>query len=328
MVPGGNVSGVLAAFGAIEDSARAATSFDDLDDMHADSGGPICVIELPDAVVVFENNGFQGSRAEVLGPASRASRASTASSFFWNVNAVTAFSAAWRGKVLFSVELIGAGDDDLDDVPKSLRHHVVAAGQLTSDWEEGEDGMLAAGLDLVRRWTSIDFHQAAVSAGTVYDTEPSPTGLLTHVPESSHVLDMEDASRVLAGMDKEQQRTAAIWATLAALHEAGLSQEPAVARAIEQLTTDGRCDQTPTLDGLTRTASSRSQLFSRLLALQDVGEDLTPHPFREALVDEGWGEEKILSRGGAVVRRAGVRRLSSTAARGPPGRVLRSGRLS
>lgn len=101
MVPGGNVSGVLAAFGAIEDSARAAMSFDNLDDMHTDSG-PICVIELPDAVVVVENNGFQGSRADVLGPASRASRASTASSFFWNVNAVTAFSAARRGEVLFS----------------------------------------------------------------------------------------------------------------------------------------------------------------------------------------------------------------------------------
>ncbi|MBS2938401.1 hypothetical protein KDN32_11670 [Nocardioides sp. J2M5] len=268
VVPGGDVAQVLAAFGAVDASARPAASVDDVGDRHADVVQPICVVELPDAVVVLEDNGFQGSRPEVLGPASRAGTASVASSFFWNVNAVTAFSAARRGRLLFSVELIGAADDDLGGVPKALRPHVVAAEQ---------DDLVPAGLDLVRRWTRVDLARAAGAAGaagTVYDTEPPPSRLLTYLPGHGHVLGLDDAPHLLAAMTADQQRAVARWATRVAAREASVSDEPTVARA--------------------RAAQARAELFDRLRDLQDTGEDLPPHPFRRLVVDDGWGGELVV----------------------------------
>ena len=97
VVPAGDRDAVLAAFGAQPGAARVNGSMDDLG-VDTGAGGPIYVVQVGEAIVVIEDNGYQGARTEVLRPASKASGTGVATSFFWNVNAVTAFSAAPPGQ--------------------------------------------------------------------------------------------------------------------------------------------------------------------------------------------------------------------------------------
>ncbi len=214
VVPDADRRAVLAAFGAVESSARAGQSLETLEMDGGSASAPIFVADVGDALVIIENNGFQGSRSEVLQPAAKASGAFIASSFFWNVNAETAFSAARRGKQMFSVELIGSEDDEMDGVPKRLRPLVIEAGSEDADME-------AAGLALVARFTKVDFTEAAVSFGTTYDIEPPSSGLQTHYPDDTDLFDLDNAGQELAALTSSQQRSLAEWATRASVIDAG-----------------------------------------------------------------------------------------------------------
>lgn len=267
---------VLAAFGAQLDTARDPGALTDLD-FDAGSGGPIYVAEVGDALVVIEDNGFQGSRPEVLCPASKASGANVAASFFWNVNAVTAFSAARRGKLLFSVELLGAEDDDLDGVPKPLRRLVLFGGS-----EDGD--LLGAGLALVAGFTETAFSASILDGCTVYDIEPPTDDLLTYGPDYEYTYGMRDAAPRLAVVSPERQRLFADWATIAAVRESGLAEEPAVQRILDQLGTGKPPTLPPTIEGLARATAKKHVHFARLWEELEAGSfwEMPPHPYYEA----------------------------------------------
>jgi hypothetical protein len=89
-----------------------------------------CVVDVPGGVVAVEFNGYQDSRAEVLGPASRMGRATT--SIFWNVNYVVQFTCARRGRTLAMTDL-GLGVD-ADELPRSLRQLLSMTERMTPTW--------------------------------------------------------------------------------------------------------------------------------------------------------------------------------------------------
>ena len=217
VVPAADRDAVLAAFGAVSGTSRVVGSPDDVDS-GTTGVESIYVVEISEAVVVIEDNGYQGSRSEVMRPASKVSGTGVAASFFWNVNAVTAFSAARRGRSLFSVELIGAEEDELDGVPKGLRKLVVAGGS------DGGD-LLGAGLALIAAFAKTPFTHDDLQGGTVYEIEPPPADLRTYGPDYRYTYGMPDAASMLAALSAEQQRRFAAWATRAAAREAAVEDE-------------------------------------------------------------------------------------------------------
>lgn len=103
------------------------------------------------AVVVVEDNGFEGSRAVVLRAASRHGKAA---SIFWNVNGLVVFSCARRGKVLYSEEF--AFDDEHDGLPRSLMPFAELAAADDAD-------LVAIGAAMVVAFTGVEVEPAAIT---------------------------------------------------------------------------------------------------------------------------------------------------------------------
>jgi hypothetical protein len=138
VVTGATVSAVLNAFGARTDRTYAV---DDTFLLEAHTAA--CVVDVPGGVVAVEFNGYQGSRAEVLGPASRRGKAA---SIFWNVNYVVQFTCARRGRTLAMTDLsLGA---DPDELPRSLR-------PMLSLTESDDADLVAVGMAMVDRFTGL-----------------------------------------------------------------------------------------------------------------------------------------------------------------------------
>lgn len=122
--------------------------------LHLDQVGP--------AVTIFENNGFQGARSEVLRALSVDAKVHSA---FWNVNAVTRFSFAAQGELITAMEAGwprgGVRPDALDGELADLYDAMRTPGLWVA-------GMLAAvehrtGIRLDRGWFDRP-HEAVVIA--------------------------------------------------------------------------------------------------------------------------------------------------------------------
>jgi hypothetical protein len=138
VVTGATVSAVLNAFGARTDRTYAVD-----DTFLREAHTAACVVDVPGGVVAVEFNGYQGSRAEVLGPASRRGKAA---SIFWNVNYVVQFTCARRGRTLAMTDLsLGA---DTDELPRSLR-------PMLSLTESDDADLVAVGMAMVDRFTGL-----------------------------------------------------------------------------------------------------------------------------------------------------------------------------
>ena len=292
VVPAADRAAVLAAFGALEDSRRPVGSIDGLVE------GPerlpehwVYVVEAGDALVVVEDNGFQGVRPEVLGPASTASGVWKAAAFFWNVESLTDFSAARRGKVVCSVELLGSEDEDLDDVPKALRPLVIEGGS-----EEGD--MLGAGGALVAAYTGVKFTKDMLDGGTFYEIELPASPLLTYRRDDDfeYIYAMPDVVDTVGSLSAVQQRRFAAWTTVAAVREAGLQDEPSVQRALAQLGTGSIPALTPGLEALARRTSKATEEFHRLAEDLEIGGiQLPEHPYYEATAETMFGLRQEIS---------------------------------
>ena len=212
VVADGEAAGVRSAFGADGDPSRggfeeAVLGTDPSWAWFTRSGT---------AQVVIEDNGFQGSRAEILGPASRASSTGKAASVFWNVNGVVIFSCARRGKVLASAELIGLADEDLAGVPKAVRRLAALA-------ESDATNLVGLGAAMVEAYTGIGFGPGVLSEGHRYKLTPPADELMDFYPPS-YSLDEADVEFVPAIIDADpaMQRRLATFAAVAAAREAGL----------------------------------------------------------------------------------------------------------
>jgi len=124
--------------------------------LHLDQVGP--------AVTIFENNGFQGARSEVLRALSIDAKVHSA---WWNVNAVTRFSFARQGELITAMEAgwpragvrPNALDAELADLYDAMRTPGLwVAGMLTAV-------ELRTGIRLDREWFDRP-HEAIVIART------------------------------------------------------------------------------------------------------------------------------------------------------------------
>jgi hypothetical protein len=97
-----DLAAVASAFGG--DLAHAGEG--ELADSFGDPAEPSALLrQVGDVVIVVENNGFEGSRPEVL-----QRLPGSAVSLYWNVNAVTRFSYAVEGTVLTAFEAMLRND--------------------------------------------------------------------------------------------------------------------------------------------------------------------------------------------------------------------------
>lgn len=216
------VDRALKAVGA--DTAREAAS---PDAYGAEGMGAIAAVELSTdttAVALVEDNGYEGSRPEVLKALSKNGAAASAC---WNVNDVVRFACARRGKVLYSAEL---PDLDLDGVPRSLRK-LVATTADDADLRALAVAMAVAytGIELSRRDELSHpsrFHPITEPVLGLPVTAEELVGLQYPTPE------LVTAAQ---GASAEACRRLARWAALDALEETDLRNHPAVVEVIDQL---------------------------------------------------------------------------------------------
>jgi len=176
------------------------------------------------AVVLVEENGYEGSRPEVLKALSKKGAAASA---FWNVNGVVRFGCARRGKVVYTAEL---PDDDAGQVPRILRKLVSAA--------EAEDAdPLPIAVAMAVTFTGIELP----------DTEELSRPSRFH-PISHPVLGLPVTAEELLGLQyptpelvgaaraasPEACRRLARWAALDAIDRAGLRDYPAITQVVDQ----------------------------------------------------------------------------------------------
>ncbi|MFB9315299.1 DUF6461 domain-containing protein [Nocardioides plantarum] len=291
IVPAADRDAALAAFGA---RAVLDPETEDIQEAAFDRE-VIQVVEVGDALVVIEDNGFQGTRPEVLGPLSLASASGVAAAFFWNVNALTDFTAARNGVQEFAIELLGpieADDEDLLQIPATL-HPLISEG--TAD--DGDN--LAAGLALIAAHTGVSFGPEVLDAGTWYALEPTPSAPRTYTQSSSYdplggVL--PGASPTIYTLSPDEQRAVAEWASRAAVRESGLSDDPIVTQVLAGLGTGSPAPVVDGLDELARTTTAAHDHFTSLEhRLESGGHEMPSHPFHEARVSTWHGDVRAIS---------------------------------
>lgn len=220
---GSLVDRVLRAVGA--DSLReAATS----DAYVAEGVGAIAAVVLSTevaSVALVEENGFEGSRPEVLKVLSKKGSAASA---FWNVNGVVRFSCARRGKVVYSTEL---PDFEMDAVPRVLRKLLSAA--------EAEDADLAViAVAMAVTYTGVELpHSDELSHPSRVHPIADPVLVLPVTAEELVGLQYPTRELVAAAQRAsiEDCRRLTRWAALDALEATDMASHPVVVDIINQL---------------------------------------------------------------------------------------------
>ncbi|QDQ15006.1 DUF6461 domain-containing protein [Streptomyces spectabilis] len=146
------------------------------------------------AVVVVENNNYQGSREEVLRPLSRLGRTASA---FWNVNAVSRLSLAEGGLISSVFEMVA---------PEEPEHRFGTRPHAWDPLLEGldldDDACLwGTGLAAVERATGARFDEAWIRGPhRAVAITPVPQYLLGQGLVNSPLLDREPFLTYLAGL--------------------------------------------------------------------------------------------------------------------------------
>jgi hypothetical protein len=215
VVTGNTVDGVLAAFGA-----ETGQSYPLNQDFLAEAQTAVSVAEVAGAVVAVEFNGYQGSRSEVLGPASKNGKAA---SVFWNVNGVTEFTCARRTRTLATVDL--GMDTGEESVPRSLL-------PLLSLAEDEAADLVAVGMLMVEKFIGV----AAVTPsliqwlGRAYVLHPPVEDMAYQSVETTMLrLGHQDLVDLIAAASPETLRSVAEVAAAAAVQSVGLDADPAAA---------------------------------------------------------------------------------------------------
>ncbi|BCJ68326.1 DUF6461 domain-containing protein [Polymorphospora rubra] len=221
VVTGSSVGDVLRAFGA--DPARPESMRDINDElMRRQSIDPwVAVLDVGDAVIAVEYNGWEGSRAPVL---TRSSAGGRAASMFWNVNAVTRLSFAEHGDLLLSVEPF-----DAVDAPRP-----VAPAVADLDFADHRRDKRQMGLVAVQRFTghtvSADDVARIEAADVGFRIVPNLPALRPRRPRPGDPLGtVVDA---LAEIPEPQLRDLAWWVAAQAAQHGGLGEDPDVVASL------------------------------------------------------------------------------------------------
>ncbi|WP_285474523.1 DUF6461 domain-containing protein [Actinoplanes sp. NBRC 101535] len=164
VVTGLPLAGVLRAFGADPDRPEPLDRIRQA--LMRGRGGPvprwIAALDAGDAIVVVEENGYQGADRSVLRAVSVHGRAA---SMFWNVNALTRLSFAERGELLAAFEPWG------DDRTPPEASEFVAGLDFAVPFDRAQKGLVAVERFTGHAFTAADM-TAVEAADTCYRLEP------------------------------------------------------------------------------------------------------------------------------------------------------------
>ena len=190
------------------------------------------------ACLVIEENGFQGSRSEVLRPASKASALGLAASVYWNVDGLVMVSAARKGKVVFAAELV---ECDPTEFPRALRRLAAQTADESAD-------LIAVGAAMVETFTGVSFDRDALDRAGHRSLTPVPDAFMTWGLEQTPLRyvapDLVDA---IAASPVDVWRPLALWVAAAAVAEAGIADEPAVRASLDETMAAGTVIVSPAL---------------------------------------------------------------------------------
>ena len=218
------------------ESAFGAQPPTDADSEPGEDGAWAWFVHANGVTFVIEENGFQGSRAEVLRPATR--RTGRAASVYWNVNGLVRFTCARRGNLTGDIGLDEDPEEaDLEELPRAVRR--LAA--LCAYDEDVSVDMVGVGAAMVATFTRISFGADVLELGRPRRLVP-PVSDLTGA--SKWTLHTEPVLRAgIEALSPLGQRAFAAWVARAAIAEAGLQDDPQVAAILVQL---GDLERAPT----------------------------------------------------------------------------------
>jgi Family of unknown function (DUF6461) len=242
----------------------------------AADGGPVLFVRtVRDLVLAVEDNGWQGTRPEVLREVTTGGGRMI--SAFWNVNALTEINLAENGEVLVtfedSTQRFGTDPDRLLPVLRQIGYPAEALGPQWKEW------MLA----LVGAVTGVDVTSPVMDGPfRAVRLVPLPADLPTREGLATSYLRRQDpeVSAALDAATDEQLRRAAVAGARLTMAVAGLDREPVLLAAL------GGAER-----GEVGPVDRRSQL-GRVLAGQDRRDDEPPPADPEEAEDRAFWQEQ------------------------------------
>ncbi len=196
---------------------------------------------------------------------SRAGSSKIAASLYWNVNGTVTVTCARKGKVVASIDLSYVEEEDLAEMPRSLR----PLARLCVEAEDAEHTGAAAGVDvlavgaaMVDTYTGVAFTRQDLEAASVRGIVPRPSDLTTYPRESQHWAKdprLAELGGSVADRPDPDLRLLAEWAATAAVREAGLTDEPAVREVLGQFGSGVATALPRGLDALRRRFAAETQ---------------------------------------------------------------------
>lgn len=211
-----------------------------------------------DTIVIVEENGWEGSKPDVLRSLSKRSRAA---SVFWGVDGTVTLTGARRGQILFMIEF---PNPDSGELPFLLRRAIRDAPE---DMEP-----VALALVLAERFTGAFIPKiAAIARPTVAYPVISPilslpaTGaeLIAGRYPSPAILEAVQA------ISRPSRRALAEWAALTALEHVGVASSPQLGRALSQFGGGRAVSLDPPILRLRHQADQASRAGNEALAVSD-----------------------------------------------------------
>ncbi|QLE70498.1 hypothetical protein FGW37_01770 [Streptomyces rectiverticillatus] len=246
-VAGADEADVIRCFGGDPAEARHGT-FADLSGVEFDSGRRyIFVSRTGSTVVVREDNGFEGTREEVLRPLSRLGRAASA---FWNVNAHSRLSLAEDGLVRSSLDMLFPDDRD-GACPEAWDRYLHGL-----DFDSPAGSTWAVGMTAVARATGAQLDTAwETGPQQIVPIRPVKEAVLYQCQEGSPLLAESPFDRYLADLGPHHLPHMRQYAFELALQHTGLDRDPLALSA---------------LAGGDGTEAGRHELRARLSAAQSA----------------------------------------------------------
>ena len=211
---------------------------------------------------MVEDNGFEGSRTEVLKAASRRGKAA---SILWNVNGLALFSCASRGNVICSLEVPNA---EMDELPRSLRPLMRLADQATAD-------PVAVGMLMVERYTAVPVSVEHVRNLTVWYPIENPAIGLWVTPEELVGLKLPSVDIVESALSASSSRRWEVAERAAgeALAATALTDDPRLASVAAQLGSVRPVTLTPEADWCLSSIHKRQMAAGTQLAIAPSDDD-------------------------------------------------------
>lgn len=196
----------------------------------------------PRAVVVIEDNGFEGSRELVLRQLSRGGKAA---SLFWNVNGLLVFSCARKGQVLFSDDIGHDDPEDHEDLPRSLVPLLRLMGEEDAD-------LVAIGAAMVAKYVGVDVDARALDGEwRSVDPQVDQPAVLT-AQTSGMRWEHPDLVELLASVPDERRRPLTRLLVQLVVGEASLLGHEVAADVLATVTADGPGKSSGELEEWTR----------------------------------------------------------------------------